>query len=156
MEQKKQQTRSYSSGEVIFRQGDADVSVMYDIWNGSVNIFDGYGTPEQVRLATLGNDSLFGVIGLVTGKPRAFTAVAAEKTEIVTVDTDTFRSYFSQRPAKLLVVMEQLDNRIEAKAKNYIRLYREIYQAYQKDPSQLHNGALREKLEQTLCSEAQG
>lgn len=71
-------TLTFSSGDVIFRQGDL-VLTMFNIQNGSVGVYTEYGTDQEKKIAVLGKDQLLGEMGLIEVCPRSATAVAFVK-----------------------------------------------------------------------------
>lgn len=65
--------RTFSPGEIIFRQGDPGVG-MYILGEGEVEI---RSEPDQTVLTTLGVGSFFGEVSLLNEVPRSATAVAS-------------------------------------------------------------------------------
>lgn len=144
MRDQEQRILTFEKGNIIFLQDSTPSDVFYDIYYGSVALYDGYGTDHEVKLATLKADGFFGEIDMIEGKPRSYTAVAAEKgTRVSVIDEKSFRSYFSTRPAKLFQIMQNLDSRIEGQAKQYISLCRTIYKTYEKNPDDLDRITLK-------------
>lgn len=70
--------RTFRNGHVFFRQDD-EASAAYLIQSGQVSIHrvDGF---QEKELAQLGPGRIFGELALLTDKPRAATAIAAEAT----------------------------------------------------------------------------
>lgn len=143
MNNQKKQLLTFSKGEIIFSQNSTPSDTLYDIYNGSVELYDHYGTDREVKLTTLEADDFFGEVDMIAGQPRSFTAVAAQKDTCVSaVDKEIFRSYFSTRPAKLFQIMQSLDSRIDSQSRKYINLCRTIYETYKKNPDELNQISL--------------
>ena len=113
-------TKTYKKGEIIFRQGDA-AETMYDIRWGSVGIYLGYGTDEEKKLTELTGNDLFGEMGLIDHAPRSATAVALEnRTQLEEINESDLGRLFSEKPAKVLAIMQQLSNRLRKLTKDYM------------------------------------
>ena len=113
-------TKTYKKGEIIFRQGDA-AETMYDILWGSVGIYLGYDTDEEKKLTELSGNDLFGEMGLIDRAPRSATAVALEdRTQLGEIDESDLGRLFSEKPAKVLMIMQQLSNRLRKLTRDYM------------------------------------
>ena len=129
----KRKPGEYGKGEVIFNKGDLE-PFMYDIHSGKVGIYSDYGTPQQVLLAELSESDFIGEMGLVEGSPRSATAVALEQnTRLQKVDAETFDEYFRERPAKVLMLMQQLSGRLRQLNKEYLEAQRASGKAAKND-----------------------
>lgn len=105
-------TYNYNKGDIIFRQGDAADS-MYELLWGSVGIYLGYGTENEKRLTVLDGDTFFGEMGMIDHEPRSATAVALEDhTQLKELREDDLARYFRERPTKVLMIMQQLSERL--------------------------------------------
>ncbi len=119
--EKSRKPGEYEKGEVIFNEGDYE-PFMYDIHNGKVGVYSDYGTPKQKLLAELGESDFIGEMGLVEDRPRSATAVALEaNTRLQAVDAETFDDYFRERPAKVLMLMQQMSGRLRQLNKEYLK-----------------------------------
>lgn len=119
--EKNRKPGEYEKGEVIFNEGDYE-PFMYDIHNGKVGVYSDYGTPKQKLLAELGESDFIGEMGLVEDRPRSATAVALEaNTRLQAVDAETFDDYFRERPAKVLMLMQQMSGRLRQLNKEYLK-----------------------------------
>lgn len=93
---------------------------MYDIYNGKIGIYSGYGTPEQKLIAELGVNDFFGEMGLIEDTVRSATAVAMDAdTRVKVVDAETFDDYFRKSPAKVLMLMQQMSSRLRRVNREY-------------------------------------
>ena len=78
----------YKSEEVIFKEGSAG-DVMFLIASGKVRISHNVGKTDSV-LAVLEAGEFFGEMSLLDGGPRSASAVAAEDTVLLEVESDVF------------------------------------------------------------------
>ena len=114
------ETKTFKKGEVIFKQGDL-FDCMYDILWGEVGIYANYGTPEEKLLTTLETERFFGEMGMIEGRLRSATAVALEKdTRLKVITPESFDAYFKESPAKVLLIMQNLSNRIRELTHDYL------------------------------------
>ena len=112
-------TISCSSGQVIFREGDLELT-MYAIQKGSVGIYLDYGTSGEKQLTVLKEDQLLGEMGLVESCPRSATAVSLEDgTVLQEIGEDEFYAFFDKQPERLLQILRQLSARIRENTEKY-------------------------------------
>lgn len=69
----------FKPGDIMIREGEENSSI-YLVVNGSVTIFDGYGTELQKEKVTLGEGAFLGELSLFTRLPPNATCVVAEHT----------------------------------------------------------------------------
>ena len=100
--------RSFSSGEVIFKEGDA-AQELFVIQRGQVEI-----RRSGRLLDTLPERSIFGEMALIDHAPRAATAVAATDVVLVPVAEKQFLFLVSQTPYFALNVMRVLARRLRS------------------------------------------
>ena len=101
------ETRELSAGEVVFEAGDSGTH-MYGVISGSVELRNG----DDV-VATLGPDSTFGELAIISKEPRSLTAVAAEESSLALIDERTFIFLVHETPTFALQVMRSLAGRIK-------------------------------------------
>jgi hypothetical protein len=80
---------TYSSGEVIIRQGDP-ADKFYIVTKGDVEIIREQPDGGEVVVARLGTGQYFGEIGLLHGGKRTATVRAAGDVEVMSLDRNTF------------------------------------------------------------------
>lgn len=104
--------KEFQLHEVIFQENDFQ-KWMYSICEGSVDIFAGYGTPEERKLATLTAGQFFGEIGMIAMMPRTATAVAAEENVVLEqISEENFGDYLKKHPQNLQPIMSGVSRRI--------------------------------------------
>ncbi|MEQ1577662.1 MAG: Crp/Fnr family transcriptional regulator [Hyphomicrobium sp.] len=99
-------TQSFAAGEKIFLQDDA-ATCLYVVRSGKVQIIT-YGTV----LENIGPGGVFGEMAMIDGAPRSAAALAAETTEVMAVDRETFLYLIQRDPEFALRIMKVLANRI--------------------------------------------
>ncbi|HKP71888.1 MAG TPA: mechanosensitive ion channel family protein, partial [Pyrinomonadaceae bacterium] len=88
----------FTRGEAITRQG-AQAHWLYVIRRGEVSVrvrLD--GSEESEQIATLREGDFFGEMGLMTGAPRAATAIALTDVECYRLNKEGFREILHRRP----------------------------------------------------------
>lgn len=117
----------FSRGEILTRQG-AEAHWLYLLHEGEVSIRVSEGGLER-EVARLKAGSFFGEMSLMTGEPRAATAVALTDVECFRLDKAAFQEVMQKRPeiaehlakvlakrrVELLAVREGLDSEAAAK-----------------------------------------
>lgn len=110
----------YHRGDVVFYEG-SEGGCMYMVETGSVGIVARYGTPEAKILAQLHPGDFFGEMGMVRGFPRSATAIILEAdTGLSAITWDTLGSYIVRAPSKIVMLMQQLSNRIAETNDRYL------------------------------------
>ena len=110
--------KSFKKGEIIYRQGDCE-AWLYDILYGSVALYQNYGTREEILVTEIGPEGYFGEIELIEACPRTTTAVALERTRAYVVTAEDLSACFTERPALVLSIMQQMSERIRALTRSY-------------------------------------
>lgn len=140
----------FKKNEVIFKEGDFE-PWMFDIRWGKVGIYTGYGTADEKLLTTLENGQFFGEMGLVDYRPRSGTAVALENdTQLQKIDMDTFYKYFSDKPEKLLAIMQQMSHRIRELTKDYMDVCKAAYESVEEEKDEKKKSTMKQKLKKFL------
>jgi CRP-like cAMP-binding protein len=124
---------TYNKGDIIFREGEPG-RCMYDIHTGSINIYSGYGTPDEKLLTTLGTDKFFGEIGLISSSPRTATAVAnMDRTMVESIAMDDFDELYTKNPVKIEMVIKHLAGRIRKLTDQYTDACKVLYKVAEAD-----------------------
>ena len=107
--------RTFRKGDVIFQEGDTGEN-MFEILCGKVGIYAG-----ETLLTELGPGATFGEMGMVEARPRSATALAlSDATSLRAISWDTLGAYFRDRPAKVVVMMQQMSRRIRELTEDYL------------------------------------
>ncbi len=124
-------TISYSSGEVIFHEGEFELT-MFDILKGSVAIYLDYDSEQRQLLTVLKGQQLLGGMGLIEACPRSATAVAMEDdTTLQEIREEEFYAFLQCNPERILQIMRQMSARIRENTEKYRDTCRTLL-AYQK------------------------
>lgn len=118
--------KTFNANEVIFKEGDLS-NCMYDIHFGQVGIYANYGTEQEKQLTVLNADEFFGEMGMIDACARSATAVALEDgTKVEVITAENFSSYFNEKPAKVLMIMQHMSQRIRGLTNDYLEACRAI------------------------------
>ena len=113
--------RTFSKGQIIFREGDEGV-YMYQVHGGSVGIYANYGTPEEIKLATLYTNSFFGEMGMIAKETRSATAVIEEDdTMLECIRAEDLQKLFKANPLKVDMILGHLSNRLRRLTVDYAK-----------------------------------
>ena len=92
------ESKQYRLNEIVFRQGD-ESAFMYRVLHGKVGLFLDYGSSDEVKLAELLENQIFGEMGLLDHVPRSATAVVLEEeTELEPLRKRTPPAFLSRIP----------------------------------------------------------
>jgi signal transduction histidine kinase len=106
------QERSYTSGQAIFREGDAGDG-SYLIKSGSVEIsvvVDGQG--ERKVFAREGPGALFGEMAMVDNQPRSASAIAREETTAYFIPREAILAAMTRSPEFMTRLMRVITQRL--------------------------------------------
>ena len=112
------ETKRFQKGEVIFQERSFG-NTMYEIRSGSVGVYLSYGKPEELKLTELGAVRIFGEMAVIEVSPRSATVAALEDVELLEITTADIRTYFDERPEKLLEIMRSLSRRTRELTDDY-------------------------------------
>ena len=103
-------SKNLQKGEIIFHEGSLS-DCAYIIGMGSIEIFATTSGGQQV-LGVLGENEIFGEIGLIDGLPRSATARAREEAVVYTLTPATFDHLVHKNPKALLPILKVLTSRL--------------------------------------------
>jgi len=104
------QRKTFSPGELIFREGD-ESHAAYWIITGKVEISIDTPTGRSI-LTTLDDGEIFGEMGMIDDQPRAATARALVETEVDVIDEAAFRDEVLRKEARLMPYLDTLFERL--------------------------------------------
>ena len=119
------ETLKFRKGDMIFEEGDLE-DWMYEIREGMVGIYAGYGTPAEKELTALEEGAFLGELGLITGNERSASVAALENTTLLKITRDDLEEYFTKNPDKILRVMKQMAERLRDLTDDYMEACRTI------------------------------
>lgn len=99
-------TQSFQAGEKIFLQED-EAACLYVVRSGKVQVIT-YGTV----LENVGPGGVFGEMAMIDGAPRSAAAMAAEPTQVMAIDRETFLFLIQRDPEFALRIMQVLTHRL--------------------------------------------
>jgi CRP/FNR family transcriptional regulator len=103
--------RSWSAGEVIFREGDAG-DTCYVIQSGSVRVIRNHSDGRTITLAELRQGDLFGELAMFDTEHRSATVEAAEDTAAVALLAVDMRRLLSRHPDMALKLLAAFADRL--------------------------------------------
>jgi CRP-like cAMP-binding protein len=113
-------TRTFKTGEVIFREGDDAKGEAFLVHIGSVEIRKVVGGVDQL-LNTLTKGSLLGDFALFRNAPRSATAIAADAVTLMVIPANRLDHMVRSNPALAMAIIRDLANRMlaaEERARN--------------------------------------
>ncbi|MBO7663925.1 MAG: cyclic nucleotide-binding domain-containing protein [Clostridia bacterium] len=119
---------TFNKGTVICKQGSV-IRCMYYLHSGEAGVYTGFGTPEELKIATVYTDQMFGEMGLLTGEPRSATVVAEMDNTLVEVFLwDDLLDMFKTNPAKVDSIIRYLSYRLRNLDRNYMKACQKVYE----------------------------
>jgi CRP-like cAMP-binding protein len=103
-------SKNLKKGEIIFHEGNPS-DCAYIIGMGSIEIFT--TTPKGKKiLGVLGENEIFGEMGLIDGLSRSASAKTREESVIYTIAPETFEQLVQKNPKALVPILKILTNRL--------------------------------------------
>lgn len=100
----------FGKGEVVCRQGE-EGAVFYIIKSGRVSVHVKGAGGEEAEVAQLGAGAYFGEMSLLTGEPRTSTCKAAEDSELLVLDRESFGVLLRDNPPIAQTMSEVIASR---------------------------------------------
>jgi CRP/FNR family cyclic AMP-dependent transcriptional regulator len=99
--------RTFSRGEVIFRQGDHGTGECYLVHEGKVEVRKRIGRQERV-MRVLAKGDLLGEVALFRDAPHSATAVAAGHVTLLVIPADRLENMVRTHPGLAIALIRQL------------------------------------------------
>ena len=106
-------TRTFNTGEVIFREGDDAKGEAFLVHLGTVEIRIRVGGEEKL-VNTLKKGSLLGDFALFRNAPRSATAIAVEPVTLMVLPANRLDHMVRSNPALAMAIIRDLANRMLA------------------------------------------
>jgi CRP-like cAMP-binding protein len=100
-------TRSFTRGDVVFRQGDAAGGHAYLVHEGTLQVTRREGDQERV-LRTLKKGDLLGEVALFRDAPHSATAVALDAVVLLVIPANRLEQLVRTHPALAIALIRQL------------------------------------------------
>lgn len=123
--------KTFSSGEVIIKEGDMGRSI-FRLIEGTVDVFTEYGTKDQFRLAVLNAGDYFGEMAMFEEYPRSATVEARGNVRVLEIPENELNSFMSENPDVIFELMTHLGNKVRAMTNDYnesLALLKELREA---------------------------
>ena len=114
----KDRMRSYPKGTVICKEGEI-LHCMYDLQQGTVGIYKGFGTKKEKKIGELYPNSFFGEAGMLTDEPRSATVVALDEVTIEIIYREDLDDLLEKNPPKLEMILRNLSYRLRFLTNRY-------------------------------------
>ena len=123
----------YNKGDVIFREGEP-ARCMYNVQTGWVDLYTGYGTPDEKLISTVGVATFFGEIGLISGSVRSLTAVAGiDRCMVESLKLEDFEELYTKNKIKVIRSIEYLSDRVRQLTDQYMEVCEQAYELCEKN-----------------------
>ena len=134
--------RHVPAGETIVKQGETEKKVLSIIIEGSVGLWVNSADNTPIEVTRLGSGDVFGEMGLLTGNPRRFGAVALTESDLFDIVKDDIAPLLREHPELAERFSQTLTERQLA-----IQTQKGLYEAQQVDKDTLSSQIL-EKIQQ--------
>ena len=92
------------AGDVIIREGEAG-NRFFLVAQGSVRVCRGFGKPEEIELARLGERDFFGEMCILETLPRSATVQAVVDTKLYSLTAMTFYHLYQSMPSQYSILV---------------------------------------------------
>jgi CRP-like cAMP-binding protein len=101
------ESRTFDTGDVIFRQGDAASGEAYLVHDGAVEVRKSEDGEERI-LRKLGKGDLLGEVALFRSAPHSATATAIEPVTLLVIPEQRLEDMVRTNPQLALALIRQL------------------------------------------------
>lgn len=116
---------------MILREGEINLD-MYKIVSGHVEMYTGYGTPNEVLIGLLGPGTCFGEFGILTGQPAIYTIITYSKTKILRVTEGLMGDFIQENKDDILQIMRNMATNMTRMQHQINQLSRELEEVTEK------------------------
>ncbi len=110
----------YKKNQVLFSQGEV-ATHMFEIVSGQVGIFMDYGNEAQKEIGVLGEGDYVGELELIDSSTRIASVIALEDgVTAKKLTIDDFNELVKEKPAKVILIIQQLCDRVRKLDKMYL------------------------------------
>lgn len=113
------QERNFSSGQVIFREGDSGDGI-YIVKEGAVEISGALSQNVRRVFAKLGPGEMFGEMAVLELKPRSASATAVDSTQVYFIPRNELLQMLERSPALSLDLLREISQRLRDFNRRYI------------------------------------
>jgi len=119
--------QKYKKNQVIFNQGDV-ADFMFEIISGEVGIYMDYEVEDGMKeLGILREGDFLGELEFIDSSARIATAVALDSEVVVRrLNIDDFNQIMKERPAKVILMIQQLCDRVRKLDNHYLEVCQAI------------------------------
>jgi CRP/FNR family transcriptional regulator len=101
------ESRTFNTGDVIFRQGDAANDEAYLVHEGTVEVRKSEDGEERI-LRKLGKGDLLGEVALFRSAPHSATAIAIEPVTVLVIPEQRLEDMVRTNPELAMALIRQL------------------------------------------------
>lgn len=93
--------------QIIFYEGDINKS-LFKILSGKIGFYKNYGMPGEVLFGISSAPNYFGTMNILTGEPAVYTAVALERSMVLSLPEAELETFPKSDPLNALAAMKTL------------------------------------------------
>ena len=122
--------KNFRKGMIIFKE-DSEGDCMYILHKGRVGFYTAYRSREEEEVTALDAVSFFGMMGLIEGENRRFSAVSESNDTLVeSVRQEDLEQIFKDTPDKVILILRHLSNQIRRTNYDFLSTCKEITETY--------------------------
>ena len=122
--------KNYARGTFIFKEGKIE-NCMYILHNGNVSLVSDFRTKEEAKLKEYEAVSFFGEMGIISGEPRAATAIVESGSATVeTVSPEDLQELIKTCPEKIELILRHMSYRLRKLNIDFVNACKEITETY--------------------------
>lgn len=122
--------KNYSRGTFIFKEGKVE-NCMYILHNGNISLVSDYRTKEEAKLKDYEAVSFFGEMGIISGEPRAATAIVESGSATVeSVSPEDLQTLIKTCPEKIELILRHMSYRLRKLNIDFVNACKEITETY--------------------------
>ena len=125
-------SKNFRKGMIIYKE-DSEGDCMYILHKGRVGFYNAYRSREEVEATVMDAVSFFGIMGLLEGETRRFTAVSESNDTLVeSIRQEDLATIFADTPDKIIQILRHLSNRLRITNIEFLNTCKKITETYNK------------------------
>ena len=141
--------KTFYNGDIIIKEGDTG-NTFYYLLEGNVGVYKNYGEDDEVQIRILEPGQYFGEMAIIETYPRSTSVIAEGDVKVQEIEAEELNEYFKANPEKIILIMNQLGNRLKEMTKDYDESKKVLNDLRSSGSSDKYSGFFKQMVKQSI------
>jgi len=141
--------KTFNGGDIIIKEGDTG-NTFYYLLEGNVGVYKNYGEDDEVQIRILEPGQYFGEMAIIETYPRSTSVIAEGDVKVQEIEAEELNEYFKANPEKIILIMNQLGNRLKEMTKDYDESKKVLNDLRSSGSSDKYSGFFKQMVKQSI------